>query len=110
MLLQHQMFLVLQDLGTSLVKTMAPQTQGPMVQDHLMTTETHDEDLIHTPAPKMNNHEVASKGSQSGSTTFGKNPICERGNTHVRIIKAGPCKSCLFFKTRTQFQDIIVRN
>ena len=44
---QPQASQVLQDLGTSLVKTMAPQPQGPVAQDHLMTTGTQDEDLIH---------------------------------------------------------------
>ena len=83
---QLQAFQVPQDLGTSLVKTMAPQPQGPMAQDHLMTTETHDEDLILSPAPKMNDREVpsyfdslannTSNGLQSGSIPFGKNPIC----------------------------------
>ena len=60
---QPQAFQVPQDLRTSLVKTMAPQPQdlsGPMAQGPLMTTETHDEDLILSPAPKMNNHEVPS--------------------------------------------------
>ena len=55
---QPRAFQVPQDLGTSFVKTMAPEPQGSMAQDHLMTTETHDKDLIHFPAPKMNNHEV----------------------------------------------------
>ena len=29
-------------------------------QDHLTTAETHDEDLIRSQAPNMNNHEVPS--------------------------------------------------
>ena len=109
MLLQHQMFLVLQDLGASLVKTMAPQTQGPMVQDHLMITETHDENLIHTPAPKMNNHDVASKGWQSESITFGKNPICECArNLSEFIAKQGPCQSCLCLKHEPNFRTSLL--
>ena len=40
---------------------MAPQPlglSGPMAQDHLMTIEIQDEDLIRSQAPKMNNREV----------------------------------------------------
>ena len=33
---------------------------GPMAQGHLMTLEIQDEDLIHSQAPKMNQHEVPS--------------------------------------------------
>ena len=69
-----------------------------------------DEDLTHTPAPKMNNHEVASKGSQIGSTTFGKNPICQCArNLSEFIAKEGPCQSCLFFETRAKCQDFVAR-
>ena len=54
-------------------------SRGP---DHLMTTETQDEDLIRSQTPKMNRHEVlfnynslannTTKGKQSGPITFGK--------------------------------------
>ena len=66
-------------------KLTAPQPQGPMAQGHLMTTETHDEDLIRSEAPKMNNREVpsyfdslannTSKQLRSGSIPFGKSLI-----------------------------------
>ena len=55
---------------------------------HLMTKEIQGEDLIHSHAPKMNNHKVpfhydslvnnTTKGLQSGSIIFGKNPICQQ--------------------------------
>ena len=80
-----------------------------VAQDHLMTTETHDEDLILSPAPKMNNHEVpfyfdslannTSKGLPSGSIPFGKNPICSLAtNLSEFIAKQVPCQSGLFLK------------
>ena len=60
-----------------------------------MTTETHDEDLILSPAPKMKNHKVpfyfdshannTSKGLPSGSIPSGKNPTCQHHNKLVRI-------------------------
>ena len=55
---QHQMYPVRQDPGLRSNKLTAPQPLGPMAQDHLMTTETRDEDLIRPQAPKTNNHEV----------------------------------------------------
>ena len=58
MLPQHQMYLVRQDHSLHSNKLTAPQPQGPMAQDLLMTTETRDEDLILPRAPKMNNPEV----------------------------------------------------
>ena len=70
-----------------LVKMTSPQPQGPMAQDHLMTTETHDEDLMLSPAPKMNNHGLpfyndshannTSKGLPSGSSPSVKNQTCQ---------------------------------
>ena len=50
-----------QDLGTYSDKAMAPQPRslsGPMAQGHLITPEIHDENLIRSQAPKINNHEV----------------------------------------------------
>ena len=83
-----------QDLGKNSERAMGPQPDpqplglsGPMAQGHLMTIETQDEDLIRSQAPKMNNREVpfyydslasnTTKGLQSGSIIFGKNPICQ---------------------------------
>ena len=54
----YQMYAVPHDPGLQLNRLTAPQLHGPMAQDHLMTTETHDEDLILFPAPKMSNHGV----------------------------------------------------
>ena len=58
MLPQHQMFPVRQDPGLHSNRLTAPQPQGPMAQGHLMTIETHDDDLILPQAQKMNYHEV----------------------------------------------------
>ena len=55
---QHQMCPVRRDLGPRSNKLTASQPQGPMAQDHLMTTETRDENLILPQAPKTNNHKV----------------------------------------------------
>ena len=51
---QDQMYPVRHDPGFQVNGLMVLQQQGPMAQDHLMTTETQDEDLIHSPVPKMN--------------------------------------------------------
>ena len=88
-------------------------------QDHLMITETHDEDLILSPAPKMNNHEVlsyfaflannTSKGLQSGSIHFGKNPICWRvTNMSEFIAKQVPCRSDLFLKHEANAKTLLL--
>ena len=50
-----------QDLGIYSDIAMVPQPLGlwgPMAQGHLMTIEIQDEDLIHSQAPKMSNHEL----------------------------------------------------
>ena len=60
MLPLHPMFPVREDPGLHSHRLTAPQPQGPMAQGHLMTIETHDEDLILPQAQKMNNHEVPS--------------------------------------------------
>ena len=52
-----------QDHGTYLVIVTAPQPLGPlgpMAQGHLLTVETRGVDLILSPVPKMNRHEVPS--------------------------------------------------
>ena len=91
MLPQHQTFPVRQDPGLHSNMLTAPQPQGPMAQGHLMTIETHDEDLILPQAQKMKNHEVPSysdslvnnisKELQSGPIPFGMNPICKLEQT-----------------------------
>ena len=116
---QPQASQVLQHLGTSLVKTMAPQPQGPVAQDHLMTTGTQDEDLIHSPAPKMNNPVVpffydslannTTKGLQSASIILGKNPICQRAtNLSEFIAKQVPCQSGLFLKHEPNVKTLLL--
>ena len=118
MLPQHQMYPVRQDLGLYSNKLTAPQ-QGPMAQGHLMTTETHDEDLILLEAPKMNNDEVpsyfdslannTSKGLQSGSIPFGKSPICWRvTNLSEFIAKQVPCQSGLFSKHEANAKTLLL--
>ena len=84
---QHEMYPLRHDPGLQLNKLTAPKPQGPMAQDHLMTTETQDAGLILTLVPKMNRHEVPSyygshankttKGLRSGSIIFVKNPTCQ---------------------------------
>ena len=111
-----------QDLGTYLDKTMAPQPLGllgPMALGHLMTTETQDEDLILSPAPKMNNHEVpsyfaslankTSKGLQSGSIPVGKNPICQHTtNLSEFIAKQVLCRSGLYLKHEPNVKTLLL--
>ena len=102
---QHQMYPIRHDPGLQV--------------NHLTTTETQD--LIHSQAPKMNNPVVpffynslansTTKGLQSGSIIFGKNPICQRAtNLSEFIAKQVPCQSGLFLKhepnDRTVFLDI----
>ena len=88
-----------------------------MAQDHLMTTETYDEDLIPSPAPRMNNHEVpsnfdslannTSNGLQSGSTPFGNNPICRLVTNLSEFIAKQSVR--LVFETRGKCQDLKAR-
>ena len=52
------MYPVRQDPGLRSNKLTAPQPTGPMAQDHLMTTEARDEDLILPEASKYNMHGV----------------------------------------------------
>ena len=81
--------------------------------NHLTTKETQDEDLIHSQAPKMNNPVVpfyynslannTTKGLQSGSITFGKNPICQHATNPVKIhCKAGSVSVRLVVETRAK--------
>ena len=119
MLPQHQTFPVRHDPGHQLNRLTAPQPQGPMAQDHLMTTETQDEDLIDSPAPKMNNREVpfyydslannTTKGSQSGSITFGKNPTCQPStNLSEFIARQDLCRSGLFLKHEPNVKTLLL--
>ena len=88
-----------------------------------MTTETRDEDLTLPQAPKMTRHEVlfyynslannTTKGLQSGSITFGKDPICQRAtNLSEFIAKQVLCKSVLFLKheanVKTSLLDLVM--
>ena len=117
---QHQMYLVRQGPGLHSNKLTASQPQGPMAQDHLMTTETHHEDLILSPAPKMNNHEVptyfdslannTSKGLQSGSIPFWEESNMLACNKLVRIhCKVGSASVRLVSETRGKCQDFVAR-
>ena len=84
---QHQMYPVRQDLGLHSNKLTAPQPQGPMAQDHLMTPETLDADLIFPQTLTMSMRKVPSccgshannttKGLRLGSIIFGKIPTCQ---------------------------------
>ena len=118
---QHQTFPVRQDPGLHSNKLTAPQPQGPMAQDRLMTTETLNEGLILPQAQKMNNHEVpsyfdslvnnTSKELHSGSIPFRKSPVCWHvTNLSEFIAKQVPCQSGLFLKheayTKTLLLDI----
>ena len=116
---QHQRYAVRHDPGPQWNRLTAPQPQGPMAQDHLMTTGTHDEDLILPQAPRMNNHGVpsydaslansTSKGLQSGSTPFGNNPTCWRvTNLSEFIAKQVPCQSGLFLKHEANAKTLLL--
>ena len=116
---QHQMYPVRHNPGPQLNRLTAPQPQGPMAQDHLMTTETQDEDLIRSQAPKTNRHEVPYKnnflannttqGLQSGSITFGRDPICQRAtNLSEFIAKQVPCQSGLFLKHEAKVRTLLL--
>ena len=117
---QHQMLPVRKDLGLHSNKLTAPKPQGPMVQGHLMTIETHDEDSILPQAQKMNNHEVpsysdslankTSKELHSGSIPFGMNLVCWHVTNLLELIAMqAPCQSDSFFETRGKCQDFLVR-
>ena len=119
MLPQHQMFPVRQHPGLHSNTLTTPQPQGPMAQSHLMTTETHDEDLILPQAQKMNNHEVpsyfdslasnTSKELQSGSIPFGKSPICWYvTNLSEFIAKQVPCQSGLLLKHAANAKTLLL--
>ena len=92
---------------------------GPMALGHLMTLEIQDEDLIHSQAPKMNNHEVPfysgslanniTKRLQSGSIISGKNPICQHAtNLSEFIAKQVPCPSGLFLKHEPNVKTLLL--
>ena len=97
----------------------APQPQGPMVQDHLMTTETRGEDLILPQALKMINRWVpfyydsfsnnTSKELQSGSIPFGMNPICKLARNMSELIAwQVPCQSDLFLKHKVIVKTLLL--
>ena len=87
-----------------------------MAQDHLMTTETHDADLILPQALLMNMREVPSYyGShvnstilelRSGSILFGKGPTNQP--TINFMARQAPCQSGLYLKQEPKCQDFVV--
>ena len=111
-----------QDRGTSLDMMTALQPlglSGPMAQGHLMTIEIHDDDLIRSQAPKMNNHEVpcyygslannTTLGLRIGSITFRKNPRCQHPtNLSEFIAMQVPCQPDSYSK-RVKCQDFVDR-
>ena len=117
---QHQMYPVRHDPGLQVNRLTAPQPQGPMAHGHLMATETQDEDLIHSPAPKMNNpvgpfyYDFLANNTTKGLQKWIDNlwaesnvPAC---NKPVRIhCKAGSVSVRLVFETRAKCQDFIAR-
>ena len=118
MLSQHHMFPVRQDPGLHSNMLTAPQPQGPIAQGHLMTIETHDEDLTLPQAQKMNNHEVPfyfdslvnyiSKELHSGSIPFGMNLVSWHvTNLSEPIAKQAPCQSALFSKHNANVKTLL---
>ena len=51
---------------------------------------------------------VASKGSQSGSITFGKNPTCERGTHMSELLKQVRASHACFFKPEPNFRILLL--
>ena len=112
------MFSVRQDPGLHSNTLTAPQPQGPMAQGHLVTTDTHDEDLILPQAKKMNNHEVPSysdslvnnisKELRSGSIPFEMNLVCWHVTNVLEFIaKQAPCQSDLFLKHEANVKTLL---
>ena len=101
-----------QALGIFLDTLMAPQPlglSGPMAQGRVTITKIRNVVLILSHAQRMNMHEVpfhyaslankTTKGLQSVSITFGKNPICQHTtNLSEFIAKQVPCGSGLYLK------------
>ena len=105
----YQMYPVRQDPGFHSNKFTAPQPQGPMAQDHLMTIGIRDADYIFPQALRMNVREVRSyhgshannirKRVRSGSIIFGENPTSQPTmNLLPLIVRQVPCRSGLSLK------------
>ena len=120
MQLQHQMYPVRQGPGLRLSKLTAPQSLGPMAQDHLMTTETHGEGLILLQAQKMNKSVVpfyydlcannTSKELPSGSIPFLDESSMQAFHKPVRNhCKAVSVSVRLVSETRAKSQHFVVR-
>ena len=107
MLPQHQMF---PDPGLNSNTLTAPQPHGPMAQGHLMTIETHDEDLILPQAQKMNNHEVP---SFSDSLVYGRSQSRSYSNhsqdTGCTIMDDFMTKANDLFPTQTRIENLTLQ-
>ena len=114
----RQLYPVLQDPGLHSNKLTAPQTQGPMAQDHLMTTETQDADLILPQALLMNMREVPSYYDshvnsttlelRSGSILFGKGPTYQPTiNLSQFIAMQVPCRPDLCLKQELNVKTLL---
>ena len=119
MLLRHQMYQVQQDPGLHSNKLTAPQLLGPMAQDHLVTTETRDADLIFPQTLMMSMREVPScygshannttKGLRSGSIIFAKNPICRLAtNLSELIARQFLCQTDLFLEHEVNVKTLLL--
>ena len=113
----YQMYPVRQDPGLH-SKKLTAQPQGPMAQDHLMTTETQDADLILPQALLMNMREVPSYfGShvkitmlelRSGSILFGKSPTHQPTiNLSQFIARQAPCQPGLYLKEEPNVKTLL---
>ena len=97
----------------------APQLLGPMVWDHLIKTETHDEGLILLQVHEMNNHEVPSyrvpceqytKGiTQWIDTLWEESGLLACNKPFGIHCKAGSVSVRLVFETRGKSQDFVAR-
>ena len=110
-----------QDLGTCLDRVPAPQPLGPsvpMALGHPMTTGIQDADLILPQALLMNTREVPSyydslannttKGSQSASILFGKNPTCQPTRDLSQfIVKQVPRRSGLYLRHEPNVKTLL---
>ena len=85
------------DPGLRSNKLTAPQPEGSVAQNHLMTTETRHEDLILPQALKTNNHEVLVYYDFLRAI-LQRNNTLEAGSVSVRL-----------FQTRGKCQDFIAR-
>ena len=116
---QHQMYPVRQDPGLHSKKLTAPQPQGPMAQDHQMTTETQDADLIFPQALLINIREVPSYYDshvnstmlelRNGSILWETSNIPADNKLVTIHCKAGSMSVRLVFETRAKCQDFVAR-